>query len=170
MIIKTGEPLEIFRLEVDSDTQNSICDAFSNAVSEMTLEKSKVVFDGSYKPLDDEYLAIENFQLPDAIKDAIRNPIGVAKYKKENGCFPEIKAIFVGERIESKDTENFVVAFQRFKKEQYISVRAFNLFFDNDTFRREKTMVSAYLTILIVYFPKTSWNLHLFTMQGKYLT
>ena len=138
MIIKTGEPLEIFRLEVDSDTQNSICDAFSNAVSEMTLEKSKVVFDGSYKPLDDEYLAIENFQLPDAIKDAIRNPIGVAKYKKENGCFPEIKAIFVGERIESKDTENFVVAFQRFKKEQYISVRAFNLFFDNDTFRREK--------------------------------
>ena len=138
MIIKTGEPLEIFRLEVDSDTQNSICDAFSNAVSEMTLEKSKVVFDGSYKPLDDEYLDIENFQLPDAIKDAIRNPIGVAKYKKENGCFPEIKAIFVGERIESKDTENFVVAFQRFKKEQYISVRAFNLFFDNDTFRREK--------------------------------
>lgn len=139
MIIKSGEPLEVFRLEVDTDTQNSICSVFSNAVSEMSSKKSKVVFDGSYKPLDDEYLVIENFQLPDEIKDAIRNPIGVSKYEKENGSFPEIKAIFVGERIESKYTENFSVAFQRFKKEQYISTRAFNLFFDNDTFRREKS-------------------------------
>lgn len=138
MIIKSGFPLEIFRLEVDADTQKSICSVFSEATADLTSAKTKVVFDGSYKPLDDEYLSIENFQLADEIKDAIRNPIGVTKYQKTNGTFPEIKAIFVGERIEAKDTEKFIVAFQRFKKEQYISTNFFNLFFDQETFRREK--------------------------------
>lgn len=138
MIIKSGFPLEIFRLEVDADTQKSICNVFSEATADLTSAKTKVVFDGSYKPLDDEYLSIENFQLADEIKDAIRNPIGVTKYQKINGTFPEIKAIFVGERIETKDTEKFIVAFQRFKKEQYISTNFFNLFFDQETFRREK--------------------------------
>lgn len=138
MIIKSGFPLEIFRLEVDADTQKSICNVFSEATADLTSAKTKVVFDGSYKPLDDEYLSIENFQLADEIKDAIRNPIGVTKYQKINGTFPEIKAIFVGERIEAKDTEKFIVAFQRFKKEQYISTNFFNLFFDQETFRREK--------------------------------
>lgn len=138
MIIKSGFPLEIFRLEVDADTQKSICNVFSEATADLTSAKTKIVFDGSYKPLDDEYLSIENFQLADEIKDAIRNPIGVTKYQKINGTFPEIKAIFVGERIETKDTEKFIVAFQRFKKEQYISTNFFNLFFDQETFRREK--------------------------------
>lgn len=138
MIIKSGFHLEIFRLEVDADTQKSICTVFSEATADLTSAKTKIVFDGSYKPLDDEYLSIENFQLVDEIKDAIRNPIGVTKYQKINGTFPEIKAIFVGERIETKDTEKFIVAFQRFKKEQYISTNFFNLFFDQETFRREK--------------------------------
>lgn len=138
MIIGSSDPLEIFRLELDSETQSCVCEAFSQAVSELDANKSKVVFDGSYKPLEDEYLYIENFQLPDEIKDAIRNPIGVSKYEKKNGNFPEIKAILVGERIELNDSEKFIVAFQRFKREQYISTKAFNLFFDQDTFRREK--------------------------------
>ena len=138
MIVKSGFPLEIFRVEVDADTQKSICNVFSEATEDLTSAKTKVVFDGSYKPLDDEYLSIENFQLADEIKDAIRNPLGVTKYQKINGTFPEIKAIFVGERIEAKDTEKFIVAFQRFKKEQYISTNFFNLFFDKETFRREK--------------------------------
>lgn len=138
MIIKSGFPLEMFRLEVDADTQKSICNVFSKTTADLISAKTKVVFDGSYKPLDDEYLSIENFQLADEIKDAIRNPIGVTKYQKINGIFPDIKAIFVGERIETKDTEKFIVAFQRFKKEQYISTNFFNLFFDQETFRREK--------------------------------
>lgn len=91
-----------------------------------------------YKPHSDEFLAIENFQLSDEIKDAVRNPLGVAAFDKENEEFPEIKAIFVGERIQTGETEKFNVAFQRFKKEQYISTKWYNLFFDNSTFFQEK--------------------------------
>lgn len=70
--------------------------------------------------------------------DAIRDPLGAAAFDKENDEFPEIKAIFVGERTQTGETEKFSVAFQRFRKEQYISTRWYNLFFENNTFFQEK--------------------------------
>ena len=103
----------------------------------MVKDKTRIPFDGSYKPNDDEFLSVENFTLPDEIKEAIRNPMGVMAYKKEDGEFPEIKAVFVGERIERNGTEKFRVAFQRFRKEQYMSTRGFNLYFAGNTFRCE---------------------------------
>ncbi len=139
MIIKAGGGAdEICRLELNAQTQISICETFSEAKIDLINEKSRVVFDGSYKPNNDEFLAIENFQIPDAIKDAIRDPIGVPTYEKIEGVFPEIKAVFVGERIETEESEEFNVAFQRFRKEQYISTKWYNLFFDENTFFQEK--------------------------------
>ena len=100
----------------------------------MTANKERIIFDGGYKPNDDEFLAIENFKIIDDIKDAIRDPLGTTSYQKQEGEFPEIKAIFVGECTEEKDSQHFNIAFQRFRKEQYISTKGFNLFFNNDTF------------------------------------
>lgn len=139
MIIKAGSQTpDICRLEIKAETQAAICSIFSEAVEDMRVEKSKIIFDGSYKPHDDEYLVIENFRLYDEIKDAIRDPIGVTAFDKENGKYPEIKAVFVGVREEVEETEKFVVAFQRFRKEQYISLNWINLFFENNTFFQEK--------------------------------
>ena len=67
----------VYRLEMDATTQQELCISFSNAHDELLNEKSRVVFDGSYKPLTDEFLTIENFQLASEIMDAIRDPIGV---------------------------------------------------------------------------------------------
>lgn len=139
IVIANGNHLdELYRLEVDADTQREVCSSFDRALNDLISEKTKISFDGSYKPHNDEFLAIENFQLSDTIKDAIRDPLGVPAYQKENGEFYDIKAIFVGKRIETDDTERFKVAFQRFRKEQYISTSWVNLFFTNETFRREK--------------------------------
>lgn len=139
IVIANGSHLdELYRLEVDADTQREVCSSFDIALNDLISEKTKISFDGRYKPHDDEFLVIENFQLSDAIKDAIRDPLGVPAYQKENGEFYDIKAIFVGKRIETDDTERFEVVFQRFRKEQYISTSWFNLFFTNETFRREK--------------------------------
>jgi len=137
MIIRANNPLEVLRLEVDVQTQQAVCNTFSAAVDELVSQKTKVGFDGSYKPHQDEFLSIGNFKLPDEIKDAIRDPIGVRTFQKIGKDFPDIKAIFIGERIETDETEKFVVAFQRFRKEQYISTKWYNLFFDQDTFYRE---------------------------------
>ena len=129
----------IMRIEIDAKTQKSICETFAEAVQSLTSEKEKVEFDGRYKPEQDEILHISNFQLKDDIKDAVRNPIGVTAYEKTNGEHPAIKAVFVGEKVDEGDTEKFSVAFQRFRKEQYISTSNFNLFWSNNTFRHEKS-------------------------------
>ncbi len=139
MLIGTNHTVdEIYRLDMNSDTQKEIVETFAKGIQELTEEKTKISFDGNYKPNDDEYLVIENFRLSDEIKDAIRNPIGVQGFKKKNDNYPEIKAIFVGEREENSNGEQFKVAFQRFKKEQYISTAWYNLFFDKETFLQEK--------------------------------
>ena len=129
---------EVYRIEVDADTQKNVINTMTQALDKLIEGKTKLVFDGSYKPNNDEILKIENFQLSDEIKDAIRDPLGEKCFEKENGEFPEIKAVFVGERIEDGETEKFNVVFQRFRKEQYISTRWCNLFFDNNTFFQEK--------------------------------
>lgn len=139
MIIKAGtKDGEILRLELAAKTQKAICEAFASAKLDLINDKTRVPFDGSYKPHNDEFLAIESFRLPDEIIDAIRDPLGVAAFDKENDEFPEIKAIFVGKRTQTGETEKFSVAFQRFRKEQYISTRWYNLFFENNTFFQEK--------------------------------
>lgn len=139
MIIKAGnKDMEILRVDMDASTQSAICNCFSDAKNELVSDKTRVVFDGSYKPHNDEFLTIEGFQLPDEIMDAIRDPLGVPSFRKEDNDFPEIKAIFIGERIEVGDSEKFHVAFQRFRKEQYISTKWYNLFFENDTFFQEE--------------------------------
>lgn len=121
---------EVLKIEVDAETQNIIIDSMKKSLDELIEEKTQIIFDGSYKPNEDEILKIENYQLSDEIKDAIRDPLGVTSFKKDNDVFPEIKAIFIGERIEDGETEKFNVVFQRFRKEQYISTRWCNLFFE----------------------------------------
>lgn len=130
--------VEVHRIEMDRDTQNSICNVFSNAVTEMKDGKELIPFDGNYKPDEDQYLTIENFDLPPEIKEAIENPMNVSAYRPNKKVFPRIKAIFIGESKESKSKQKFHVAFQRFKNDQYISNHRLNLFFDKDSFFQEK--------------------------------
>ena len=138
MVIRADDPSQILRLEVDKATQQAICQTFSEVVADLVKGKTRIPFDGNYKPNDDEFLAIKEFMLPEEVKEAIRNPMGVAAYKKESEGFPAIKAIFVGKCGKRNETEEFKAAFQCFKKEQYISARGLNLYFTNNTFRCER--------------------------------
>ena len=139
IIMATSGSIDIRKLELDAISQSELCNRFSELTAKMYSGKTKTSFDGYYKPLEDECLFINNFQLCDEIKNAIRNPLGVSSFLCENNNFPEIKAIFIGNREEKGKNENFTIAFQRFRKEQYISpVKRINLFFESNTFVREK--------------------------------
>ena len=139
---------EIYRLELDRELQNSICEMFSSSAESLVCGKKGHVFSGNYKPEEDEYLKIENFQLRDVIKDAIRNPLGVKAYEKDpdirqdgnndNMAFPDIRALFTGERIQENKTEKFNIAFQRYRREQNIVALPFRLNFSNHTFKQDK--------------------------------
>lgn len=73
---------EVYKIEVDVQTQNTIIASMRNALNDLIAEKKQIIFDGSYKPNEDEILKIENYQLSDEIKDAIRDPLGVPSFKK----------------------------------------------------------------------------------------
>lgn len=135
---------KIYRLETDLETQKGINDTFSSAVLLMTDGKSCIDFDGNYKPEADEFLRISDFRLPEVIKEAIKNPVGVTAYEKDskekgNKAFqgyPKIKAVFVGERFEENGIEFFNIAFQRFRKEQNLMALKHMMFWNDSTFQQ----------------------------------
>ncbi|MDR2598665.1 MAG: DUF4868 domain-containing protein [Oscillospiraceae bacterium] len=124
-------------LEIDKNTQNAICRSFADSATPLLTAEQVEEFDGNWKPNEDEILSINHFNLPDAITNAIRNPLGLQTFAYKKGEEPDIRAVFVGERKETDNTEVFTIAFQRFRKEQYISTKKFSLFYDKETFKLE---------------------------------
>jgi hypothetical protein len=51
---------------------------------------------------------------------------------------PIIKAVFIGKYSEKNIKEPYVIAFQKFKKDQYIARMGINLFHSSNTFNQEK--------------------------------
>ena len=135
-----GSTISIRRISEDKDAQAAINGLFSGLSENYTKDLFPVDFDGKYTPQEDdkEYLVISNFELPTEIKKASRNPLGVEIYKTENGILPKIKALFIGKTYESGETEHFEVALQKFKNDQYITQKRFNLLLSGDTFVQEK--------------------------------
>lgn len=52
--------------------------------------------------------------------------------------YPEIRAIFVGERTQDDAGEHFNIGFQRYRKEQNLTMLPFRLFHANNTFKPKK--------------------------------
>lgn len=137
VLLNDGGEHPVQLLEVDKATQAAICSSYTEAAIPLLSEKQIIPFDGSYKPNEDEGLSICNFHLPDVITDAVRNPLGLQTFTYDKAAEPDIRAVFVGQRTEADNTEVFTVAFQRFRKEQYLSTKKFNLFFEGNTFKLE---------------------------------
>ncbi len=138
MVITDEYEPRILKIDTNAKTQISICNAFAESVSTLFQNKHQIVFNGSYKPDNDECLTIKNFQIPNEIQSAICNPLGVTSYGISDKKFPDIKCFFVGEYVQTNNSIKLSVAFQRFRKEQYISKKNwYNLFFDNNSFYQE---------------------------------
>ncbi len=134
VLLQGKEKLEICKIETDKKAQAAICKSYAEVSGWMLKGTEYVSFDGNYSPDADETLCINQFALDEIIKEAVETPAGVESFAPENTNSDNIKAIFVGEICEGR----MVIAFQKFKKEQYISVKGINLFFDRDTFVQEK--------------------------------
>lgn len=137
VLVSDKDGARVYKLEMEKDVQAAICETFSSAADLLVGEKEKVIFDGSYKPLEDEYLAIRNFQMQAEIKEAVQNPMGVAGYQLDE-TISDTKAVFVGEMMEKNGKKEVRIAFQMFRNDQYITTKRINLFFENNTFVREK--------------------------------
>lgn len=119
--------VSIKKLETDNSTIISI-----NGILSVDTEKYKansVNFDGSYKPDEDESLKIEHFDLPDEIKEAINNPLGVEKLIATDNDL-NIRAVF----LTLDDGEEGRIVFQRTQKRQLLLGGRITLFWNKDTF------------------------------------
>lgn len=130
---------DVVLISQDANTQKEIDDMFKLSTDILLQNNTSVVFDGKYTPNsdDEEYLTISNFQLPNYIKEAIKNPFGLDICTPVDGILPDIKALFVGKYTKDGDNEIYISAFQKFKKEQYITQSKLNLLFSNNTFQKD---------------------------------
>jgi len=137
--------IDIVKVDIDSATQKDVCAKFSAAFNQMCNGKVKIPFNHNYiiTQDDEEYFSIGKFQLPISIKEALKNPMGVdsvdlkliSNIEQEN---VKIKAAIIGRYNEDEDT--FFIAFQKFKRDQYLTrMGNFNLFFNNNIFRKEES-------------------------------
>lgn len=134
LLMETGGELQIKRLETNQKTQASIAQIFAAGYTALTKDKETVEFDGKYKPDEDEVLYIKEFDIGDAILEAVKNPLDVSPFSPGVEQAERIKAVFVGEQNKT----HLRIAFQKFKKEQYIKTTGIHLFFNNQTFVEEK--------------------------------
>lgn len=89
-------------------------------------------------PLEDEVLYIQSFNFSDDLKDAFRNPVSVELFNPSGMEDLDIRAVCIGYCENTDNGEKFTAAFQRFRKDQYISVKKIRLLFDNTTFMRDR--------------------------------
>lgn len=129
---------EIRKLDMTADVQQIICELFCNATFHIYGDLIEVDFDGNYKPNENECLKIENYQLSDDIKDAIRNPLSIHSFDRNEFDDVEIKFIFIGEKEDAEGKEVFKISFQKLRKENIVSQYKVNLVFDKNMFYHQK--------------------------------
>ncbi len=120
VMLQDNGKLEVCKIETDKKAQAAICQSYAQAYSMMLEGTEYIAFDGNYSPGADETLCIHDFALEEMIRDAVETPAGINSFVPNETNKDKIKAIFVGEICDGK----MVIAFQKFKKEQYISVKA----------------------------------------------
>lgn len=134
VLLQDNGKMEVRKIETDRKAQVAICQSYAKAYSTVLDGTEQICFDGDYNPNADEILYISDFALEEMIRNAVETPAGIESFVPDEMNQDRIKAVFVGEVCDGK----MVIAFQKFKREQYISVRGINLFFDKETFVQEK--------------------------------
>ena len=135
-------------------------------------KSNSIIFDGSYKPDEDESLKIENFDLSDEIQEAINNPLGVDKLVANDGNELNIRAIFL---TLSDDSKNEKIVFQRTQKRQLLLGGRITLFWSNDTFISTQKpgvvitdSIDAYYENGTLYFTSYYWANQIFNLNKYY--
>jgi hypothetical protein len=135
MLQQEEEAIQVYRIETTQQAQTEVGILLSEAAAVFVNHKQPIAFDGGYKPEYDEMLVIPGFKLSPQIVQALKDPIGVAAFIPDPKQQPVIKAIFTGIYSVVNGKEQLVVAFQKFRKEQYITTRkGISLFHSKETF------------------------------------
>lgn len=122
----------IKKLKLDQNAQENLTTSFSKGKQDiLDTEIERVEFTGSYKTEQGEINYIENYNIPENIIKAVKNPTSIDHLEINNENILKIKGIFAGEINDS----NQIIAFVNFNKGNYITEKGFNFFNDGETFK-----------------------------------
>ncbi len=150
LIVRENHTEIIYKIEMDAKTQQTINKIFDKSATKLT-EKQPKTFTGSYSPLDDETLCIQNFVLSDDLKEAFRNPVMVESFFPNKTDMQDIKAVCIGYCENTGNDEKLIGGFQKFRKDQYIAKDKIRLLFDKTTFKQDRRIgiaISDYIDCL----------------------
>lgn len=135
---------EVLHIVLDEATRQSIVGLFSQATNELIYcsdgsckTAQKFHADYTAQPNLDEYIEIEDFYVPDTIREAIDNPLSIGTYKPDRDELPSIRALFVGE---TKDGE-YSLSLQRFRTAQYLKASGIHLAYGSNTFVNDSSRI-----------------------------
>lgn len=135
------QDFEIARISLDENTRKNITKLFSEQTEQLvnspdgSLKEIRDFCPGFITDLEDEINRIEDFEMPQQITKALDDPAALQIYEPLDDHLPLIRALFVGEV--SRDSVH--IAFQRFKKAQYLRASSIRLLFDKDTMTGDHT-------------------------------
>jgi hypothetical protein len=124
----------IKKLPITAGVQTEIMRYFRTLMDTFwTNHPDAIVFDGRYKPDDDEILEIPDFKEGEALIKAFNGQTEVDDFIVNNSSLFQIRAFFVG--LIDKD-KNIYIGIQKFDKRKIITASGFSLFYSGDTFQR----------------------------------
>lgn len=135
IINKGSESINLLR--TTNDVQIKLTDIFlqgANKFSDSSLER--VPFTQSYNTGEGEIFSISDFVISEEIEAAIDDPASVDSLNLKSGDVPPIKAIFTGWKSSSGELS---VAYQLFKKNQYLTRSGVSLILSSGTFNELAT-------------------------------
>lgn len=123
----------LVRFAADQDVQRELTEYLEPQVTYFEREREVIVFDGKYKPDNDEMLVIEEFEDIDNLAAAVGSPLNVPIADPRNFSFDQIRALFFG-RMEADGTTS--VYLQSFDRRKLISDTGFSIFHAQNVYKR----------------------------------
>jgi hypothetical protein len=123
---------EVRRIPLQQSLQEAIGGLFASQTEAFrSTEEEVLAFDPSLRPAEDQIIRIGSFHLPDQIREALSNPMGVTPIAFSAESTDRIVGLFVG------DLQPAVrVRFQAFSRRQMLTTSGLSIILSGNTFRR----------------------------------
>lgn len=123
--LENFEPSGLCRLEMDSITQQEICNIFDESISRLQ-KLEPIPYEIGYKPETFEIFKMQ-YDLPLSIRNSLKNPLNIEEYaplkkkqkssKQSNDIEKDIKAIYCGQTT----SDDCIIGFQEIDKNHFLS-------------------------------------------------
>jgi hypothetical protein len=121
----------VLRVPLSQEMQQSIRSLFDSQAASLVGDRiERVPFEPAYSPDDSEVFFVGGFSLPEAVQNALANPLSLENVAETESALAQVKGFFTG------DSTGQRVLFQVFDRRRLLRPSGFTLVLIDRTFRR----------------------------------